>query len=808
MKLSLNWLEQYFIDKPDWDVVWQKLTAAGIEIEDIKAVCEEFLGVVIARVIDCVPHPDADKLKLCTVDAGDKDMYQIVCGASNVTVGVIVPFAKIGAVLPGGMVISERKMRGITSFGMLCSGSELGIPDENDGLLLLSPNAPIGMSIREYLGLDDKIVEFKITPNRGDCLSVRGIVREIVALTEYKASNIFDGMDFSQAMNESGCNDGISVDSAIIEDKIEVENLEKKACPNYLSLVIKGLNNKVKLPQQITRVLDRSGVRSISPVVDLVNYVMLETGQPLHAFDLDRVGNKLIIRYAGENEMLKLLDGKEVELNRNTLIIADEQNVPTAIAGVMGGVDSGVTTDTHDIVLECAFFEPNVIAGVAKLYGVNSEAANRFERGVDYVMQQTALLHTASRIQEYCGGELGKLTMASHLDVKLKAKIVSIPLQKINQLIGFEIETKVILEILNKLGFKVEKQSNEILSVTVPSYRFDIRIAQDIVEEVVRVYGYDNIPAIMPVAELNFRKTKDLKFSQQDVKSFMVNHGFTEIISYAFVEEKFEQEMGLPSIDAISLQNPIANLNVMRTSLIADLVKTLKYNLNYGHKDIKLFELGRVFYDETIDAQPLKLSALMYGNVTLANGLNKVKAVDFYDLKSVVEKLLHGYPDIEFISCADYSVLHSGRCAKIRTGNVDLGIIGQLHPKLCQDFSLPMGPYLFELDLCKIRELSIKLELNEVNKFPRVERDLAFVVAYELSVGDILAAIKSEIRLENLVDMHVFDIYQKDDEAKLKSVAINFVFQASRTLTDDEIKKDMELISNAVCNKFTAEIRS
>ena len=796
MKLSLKWLENYFTLKPDWELVWERLTAAGIEIEDIKPVGADFSGVVIARVIDCVQHPDADKLKLCTVDAGDADTYQIVCGAANVTAGVIVPFAKIGAVLPNGMVIAERKMRGLTSFGMLCSGEEIGISDDADGLLLLNIDAPIGVSIREYLALDDKIIEFKITPNRGDCLSVQGIVREISALMGYNTKSVFEGVDSSINGNNIGSENA----------KVEVENLAKEACPNYLTLVIKGVNNTISLPQNILQRLELSGFRSISPIVDLANYVMLETGQPLHAFDLGQVGNKLTVRYACANEEFKLLDGKEVVLKPNTLIIADANNNPAAIAGVMGGFNSGVTTATTDIILECAFFTPEVISGTAKLYGVNSEAASRFERGIDYAMQQKVLRYVATKIQNYCGGEIGELNITSYEDKELPT--IELPSLKVQQLIGIFIGADLIQELLTKLDFIVKVLNHNILSITVPSYRFDIKIAEDIIEEIARSYGYDNIPAIMPTAQLNFLKNTSITTKLQNFKKLMVNLGFTEIISYAFIEDKFEEILGKPDTNAIKLQNPIANLNVMRTSLIADLVKTLKYNVNYGHKDVKLFELGRVFYNETMDEQPLKLAGLIHGNQIMTNGLNTVKAVDFYDLKSIVESVLSEFYEIKFVPCKDYSVLHSGRCAKIYAGQIELGIIGQLHPKLCQELGLSVGPYIFELDLNRITKLATNFELRDINKFPRVERDLAFIMNYNVNVGDIISTIKVETRLKNLIDANIFDIYQKQDEGNIKSVAVNFVFQANKTLTDDEIKKDMEIITNTVCSKFNATIRS
>jgi phenylalanyl-tRNA synthetase beta chain len=533
---------------------------------------------------------------------------------------------------------------------------------------------------------------------------------------------------------------------------------------------------------------------------------MLETGQPLHAFDLDKVGHKLIIRNAKNNETLKLLDGRVVSLQENTLIIADTNNKPTAIAGVMGSEDSGVTVDTADIVIECAFFEPSVISGVTKRYKVNSEAATRFERGVDFRIQGEVLKHIATTIKKFCGGDISEPNV--EVSPKLMQDKVQLTFKKINQVIGTEIAVTKILEILSNLGFIAEELSNDILQVTVPSYRFDIKIAEDVIEEVARGYGYDNIPAIMPTSVSSFVAVNPIVTKVSQLKNLMVSSGFSEIVSYSFIEDKYENVFGLPNSRAVKLQNPIANLNVMRTSLIADLVKSLKQNLSYGHKNIRLFELGRVFYGESANEQPLKLSGLIYGLKNTVNGLSQSEFVDFYNLKSVVENILAAYPDIKFIPVVDYSALHSGRCAKIYSGNTEIGVMGQLHPKICQDFSFHSEPYVFELDFNILVGLNVsEVVLKDINKFPRVERDLAFVIDKNINVSQIVQAIKFDKKISHLIDASIFDIYQKHDEIDTKSVAINFIFQANRTLTDEEIKKDVDIIVANVCSKFNATMR-
>ncbi|MBP9742791.1 MAG: phenylalanine--tRNA ligase subunit beta [Burkholderiales bacterium] len=806
MKLSLNWLKSYFIEQPDWDLVWSKLTMAGIEVEGVESVAPAFSGIIVGEVISCKKHPDADKLSLCEVNTGDDEVLQIVCGAPNVKAGIKVPCAKVRAILPDGLHISERKMRGVMSYGMLCSGNEIAYPNEVDGLLVLSDDAPVGMNIREYLGLDDQIVEFKITPNRGDCLSVKGILREITALTEYKLKSDVD-LPFNSH----------------ISDQVQVIIDVPKECPNYCSLIIRAVDNRVKLPDYIIKRLAHSGIRTISPIVDIANYVMLELGQPLHAFDLASVGTQLQVRMAKNTEQLKLLDGKVVDLINNTLVICDSQNRVSAIAGVMGGFASGVTPDTCDLVLESAYFTPAIISGKTKQYGVNSDAAYRYERGVDPELQNIAIKYAANLIVEYCGGQIGIINQIVAAPIT-EIKPIILKYNELRQSIGISIANVEINNLLHNLGFKIISNSDEFQAIP-PSYRFDITIKQDIIEEVARIYGYDNIEPVMPQSSLDLNKLHHTEKINHQLKQRLLNLGYHEIVSYAFIEEKYEALLGYPNTTPVKLQNPIAGLNVMRSSLLADLIKVLINNLHRGHKQIKLFELARVFHGELSEQQPLKLAGLLHGVYaqSMWNGDNR--AADFFDLKHVVEQLLSGWYDVSFTCCTDYSAFHPGRCAKIYARSEqgplqledqlpqEIGIIGQLHPKLGQKLGLNELPYMFELDLSFIKERANLLNIKPVSKFQKVERDLAFLMESNIMVGEILELI-AQIKIENLVETKVFDVYQQpnlniDDKANnLKSVGFNFVFQSQhKTLTDEEINQSIKIIIDKVEHRFRAKLR-
>jgi phenylalanyl-tRNA synthetase beta chain len=673
MKISLNWLESYFVDKPDWDLVLDRLTHAGIEVE----------------------------------------------------------------------------------------------------------------------GLDNGIAELKITPNRGDCLSVVGLLREISALTAYKYKTIeVPQLEYS----------------SIKKLDINVTIDDKVACPNYTALTIVGVNNQAILPGFILERILNSGFRSVSPIVDIANYVMLELGQPLHTFDLDKVGARLVVRFAHDEENLKLIDETEALISNDTLVIADGNDKVVAIAGVMGSLDSEVKPTTQNIILESAFFNPQIIVGKAKQYGVSSDAAYRFERGVDTNIQEHALLHAADFITKYLGGTIGQLACQKNSDL-IPVKSLVIKFSNFNTFIGVLIDNSDICKILSSLGFKILAMDADYISLLVPSFRFDINIKEDIIEEVARVYGYENIPANLPHSGYTMQNINPAQLKIDNIKSQLVSCGYNEIISYAFLEDSYSDLFKAPGFDNISLKNPIAGLSTMRSTLFAGLIKTLQYNINRGADSVKIFELARVFYAEDAELQPLKLSGLVYGNINKVNWVNSKREADFFDIKGDVERLLYFLGEIKFITCIDYPILHSGRCAKIYACDKQIGIIGQLHPLVGQELSLDILPYMFELDVNALINNSFNFEVKAVSKFQKVERDLAFVVDESLNVGVLTNCIKS-LRIDNLCQLDVFDIYRGTNVLNgCKSVAIKLIFQATKTLTDEEVGTSLSYIIQQVEQQLQIKLR-
>lgn len=788
MKISWNYLQSLFAEKLDKANVLERLTMAGLEVEEENPVAPVFSGIVVGEVIECEKHPDADKLSLCKVDAGTGELLQIICGASNVAKGVKIPCAKVGAVLPGDFKIAERKMRGIVSYGMLCSGNEIGCPDDVDGLLLLPQDAPIGMDIREYLDLNDTIVEFKITPNRGDCLSYAGLAREIAVLSGAKLLPVAKAKDF---LTNS-------------ESKLKLNVEAKESCPHYVGLEISGVNNSVSTPKWMANILLRSGVKSISPIVDITNYVMLRLGQPMHAFDLAKINGGIGVRMATNGEELKLLDGKDAKLVDDTLVIVDGANKPVAIAGVMGGLDSGVTETTQNILLESAFFTPHIVAGKTKKYGVNSDSAFRFERGVDTQIQHDAINLATSLVLEICGGEV-----KSHIHFNAKtseSKTIQISFTEINSLVGEVIAKEIILNILNGLGLCVS-ESSDVLTINVPSYRFDLSIKQDIVEEIIRVYGYDKITAVMPKLEYSLDYLDKKTLQEQMIKRQMVDAGFNEVINYAFVEEKYDAYFAECYPKAVKLLNPIAGLSVMRTNLLSGLVKTMQSNINRGHQSIKLFELAKVFHGEENDAQHLYLAGLLYGTICPLNWAVKSRNVDFYDLKAHLESVLAGYVKLGFVANNLPSIYHPGRSACVLINGKQIGFIGQLHPKFAQELSVDNLPYVFEINMDLLLQSESEFTLNAVSKYQKVSRDLALVVDKNINADGLLNAV-DELKIEALKDSTVFDVFVGGNLAdNVKSVAINFIFHADYNLADDEVNGYLEKIKQVLHSKFNAELR-
>ncbi len=654
-----------------------------------------------------------------------------------------------------------------------------------------------GIEVENIISMDkDKVVEFKITPNRGDCLSVYGLLREIAALV-------------SEVVVKKEFDNTYKVVSQI-PDKIKINLIAKELCPNYAGLVIKGLNNQVQTPQYILDRLGKSGIRAITAIVDITNYVMLELGQPLHAFDLNKVGETIQIRLANDHEKIKLLDGKDVNLLSDTLIIANSKDEPIAIAGVMGGMDSSVIELTNNIVLESAFFIPDIITGVSKTYGVNSESAYRYERGVDYKLQYLAINYAAKLIQEICGGKIGEIAQATS-EYMPKVKYISLEHKLINKVIGEDINLEIIRKILVKLGFKILDNSDNIINVEVPSFRFDIKIKEDIIEEIARVYGYDNIKPKMPVAAYNIKSIDRLQLKINSLKNILVKEGYNEIISYAFHEESYAKILGeynekTPNLP-IKLQNPIAGLSVMRMNLMTDLLKALIHNVNRGHTSIRLFEVARVFHGETKEAQPIKIAGLIYGDFFEKSWANKAREVDFFDIKHDVELLLEGQSHIKFEPVTNYLYFHGGRTSKIYWNNEEIGVLGQLHPQVGYKIGLVTMPYLFELDVNYLLNFINCVKIRPISKFPKVYRDLSFVVKDNVAVGLIITAIKNA-DIKYLIDLQIVDVYQGANlESNYKSVTLNFIFQSDKTLIEEEINKDLQIITKLIEEKFHAVLR-
>lgn len=790
MKISWNHLQGFFSEALDKNLVLERLTMAGLEVEDDQPVAPEFSGIVVGLVVECIKHPDADKLSLCKVDVGTGEALQIICGASNVAVGVKVPCAKVGAVLPENFKITERKMRGIVSYGMLCSGNELGCPNDVDGLLLLPADAPIGADVREYLDLNDRIVEFKITPNRGDCLSYTGLAREISALTGFKLKAATDGINYLQQV------------SASLALKVEAT----QECSHYVGLIVNNVNNSQASPTWLIKLLERSGIRTISPVVDITNYVMLQLGQPMHAFDFNAVQAGITVRMAREAETLKLLDGKIANLASNTLVISDTQSNPLAIAGVMGGMDSGVQTTTTSLVLESAFFAPATVQGKAKQYGVSSDSAFRFERGIDPQLQHDAINLAAQLLVEICGGMPADYLHFSAPQVLNQALAIELNFNEIDNLIGEKIAHEQIISILRDLGCQVTLMADGFI-VTPPSYRFDLNIKQDIIEEIIRVYGYDKIEAKMPLLTYTLNSLDERQIQFNNFKQTLLGHGFNEIVSYAFIEDKYAGLFANQEIKAVKLQNPIAGLNVLRNNLLPGLIKSLQYNLNRGYEHARLFELARVFHSEEAGQQPLHLAGLMYGKISALNWTPAAQQVDFYDLRLVVEELLAGYAGLTLVTSeATHQLCHPGRSALIQLGDLVIGFIGQLHPKFAAEINGIDLPYIFEINLDVLPSLN-SFKLKASSKFQKVSRDLSFVLSKDAQVGAIMQQIK-QLGMTELIDLAVFDIFAGGNlAANEKSVAFNLVFQAEKTLGDEEVNSWLNSIKSLVCDKFAARLR-
>lgn len=768
MQFSESWLRSLVNTSLSSEELAHLLTMAGLEVEDMAPVAPVFDKVVVAEVLSKDKHPDADRLNVLTVNVGQGEPLTIVCGAQNVSVGMKAPCALVGAKLPG-IEIKKAKVRGVASFGMMCSSKELGLAEESSGLLELVADAVVGQSIREHLDLDDHLITLKLTPNRSDCLSLNGIAREVAALTGASLS-IPQQTAFAQTCGK----------------KIEVKVGEPEACPRYVARVIAGVNAKAITPAWMVQRLERCGLRSISAIVDVTNYVLIEMGQPLHAFDLAKLKGGIEVRYARPEEMLQVLNQQNVELQPDILVIADAQG-PVALAGVMGGAESSVGDITTEILLESAFFVPSVIVGKSRRLGFGSDSSYRFERGVDFAMTQTAIDRATQLILEICGGEAGVVTeVVGQLPVR---KPVKLRVERVKRVLGVELGADEISQMMSRLGMSVQ-QNGDGFSVIPPSYRFDIAIEEDLIEEVARVYGYEQIPPLPPQATMSILPQLEAQRPLAKLRQALVVRDYQETINYAFVEEAWERDL-CGNLAPIALKNPIASqMSVMRSSLLGGLIASLRTNLARKQARVRLFELGGCFAAEAdCYVQRERVAGLAYGSVMTEQWGAVARNVDFYDVKGDVEALF-APRKLNFEAVA-HPASHPGKSARIQLDGCLVGWIGELHPQWQQQYDLPQPVIWFEIELAPLMQIGLPQAAN-ISRFPLVRRDIAVLVDESVTVQSLLEAMQAEKAL-NVVELALFDLYRGKGVAEgKKSLAFRVLLQdTQKTLTDVEIDQSM-----------------
>lgn len=783
MQFSENWLRQFVNPAIDSETLSRELTMTGLEVEALEPVAASFSKVVVGEILSAEKHPDADRLQVLRVNIGTAEPLQIVCGAPNARIGLKAPCALVGAELPG-FNIKQAKVRGIESFGMMCSSAELGLFEESNGLLELASTAKVGQDIRELLDLDDKLFTLKLTPNRCDCLSILGIARDVAALT---------GTELQQLQ--------VADVKATINAQLTVTVQESAACPLYCGRLIHGVKADAETPDWITRRLERSGLHSISAVVDITNYVLLELGQPMHAFDAARLQGNIQVRYANPKDKLALLNEQTIELDADMLVIADD-NGAIALAGVMGGSASAVSNTTTGIFLESAFFAPAAIVGRARRLGFSTDSSYRFERGVDFANTLQALERATSLILEICGGEAGPVTEV--LNALPQRQPVRLRMNRLCRVLGIQLDIAAVAEIFHKLGFDFQQADAEFI-VTPPSYRFDIAIEEDLIEEIARLHGYDNIPATAPHADLNMLPSAETRLNRTVLRDAMAASGYQEIVSYSFVDESWERDL-LGNNSPIKLMNPIASdMSVMRSGLWGGLLDSLVYNLNRKQSRVYLFEMG-ASYARTKDgfSETQRISGLAYGDSAPEQWGVAAREVDFYDIKADVDRLTQG--QAQYVA-AEHAALHPGQSAQVLLNGRTIGWLGKLHPKWQQHYQLPRGVILFELDVAPLLERTL-VQYSEVGKFPPVRRDIAVLVDEKVKVQDLLDTMRAT-KIPLVSDMALFDIYRGKGIAEgKKSLAFLVLMQdTQKTLTDAEADEVMAKLLDAVAKKHHAELR-
>ncbi|MCC5879049.1 MAG: phenylalanine--tRNA ligase subunit beta [Idiomarina sp.] len=794
MKFSEQWLREWVSPELSSDELAEQLSMAGLEVDAVEPVAAEFDHVVVGEVVECGQHPDADKLQVTKVDVGGDELLDIVCGASNCRLGIKVVVATVGATLPGDFKIKKAKLRGQPSNGMLCSSKELGLDDDHAGIIELPADAPVGRDYREWLGLDDVTLDVDLTPNRADCLGIKGIAREVGVLnnldvTEFKVEAVAPTID-------------------------ETRNITLQApagCPRYLGRVVRGIDVSKPTPLWMQERLRRSGVRSIDAVVDITNYVLLELGHPMHAFDLNALQGDVQVRMARTDETLTLLDGQQVTLQDDVLVIADEQKA-LAMAGIFGGEASGVTQASTDIFLESAFFAPDAIMGRARRFGLHTDASHRYERGVDPELQRTAMERATALLVEICGGQAGPVVEALSAEHLPKANNVSLRRERLARVLGIQVADAQVTELLTRLGFAVETTDAGWL-VEVPTYRFDITIEEDLIEEVARVYGYNNIPSVAPRAELRMTRKEESQLNIRALQQSLQSMGYQEAITYSFVDPK-QQAALFPEQATLTLPHPISvEMSSMRLSLWPGLLSAAGYNQKRQRASVRLFETGLRFTpDEQAEngvRQEAMIAGVVAGSVQGEHWSDGEQPVDFYDIKGHLENLLGltaRRAEFRFVA-SEHSALHPGQTAAVFHGETLVGYVGAVHPQFTKSFGLKGRVFVFELHLDTL--LARKLpSAAKVSRYPSIRRDLAVLVDEQVAAGEILVVI-DKFGENRLVDLNLFDVYQGENTpAGKKSLAISMVLQdTDRTLEENEVNEFVNGVVERLQSEFDAVLR-
>ena len=781
MQFPESWLRNLVSPALDRAELAHLMTMAGLEVEAMNPAAPPFTNVVVAEILSAEKHPDADRLRVCQVDVGEAAPVTIVCGAPNAAAGLRVPCARPGAKLPG-IEIKIAKVRGVESFGMLCSTKELGLEGAADGLMVLPDDAPVGEDFRSWLNLDDTLITLKLTPNRADCLSMQGLAREVGAIT---------GADVRYPT--------VRPSEIRIDDAVPVLVQAPDACPLYLGRIVRGINAQAQTPRWMAERLERCGIRPLLAPIDITNYVMLELGQPMHAFAWSRVSGGIEVRLARAGETLALLNGQTVELAPDMLVIADATG-PIALAGIMGGQPTSVERVTVDVMLEAAFFAPAAIAGRARRLGLATDSSHRFERGVDFGATRQAMERATELLLDICGGQVGPITEAAA--TLPQRPPIALRLARLGRVAGIELDAVDVARGLGALGATVERDGDTLL-VTPPSFRFDLAIEEDLIEEAVRLYGYDNIPAQPPAAPSRMLPHDETALSDDRVREAMVGLDYQEVVTYSFVDPAWETALDAEA-KPLPLANPLASqLSVMRTTLWGGLIETLRYNLNRQQDRVRIFELGRVY--ASLAEQPMKLGGLIFGASEPEQWGSPARDVDFFDLKGDLERVLGGEIDTR---PAAHPALHPGQSAELWIDNRSIGRVGALHPRLVQTYGLAAAPVLFEIDAAQVAKRVLPRHAS-LSRYPQVRRDLALVVGVETPAGELLAALRENAPTQ-VRSIDVFDDYRgKGLGENQKSLAIRVVMQdTQRTLTDQEVDDAVRQLVETARRQCNASLRA